>query len=480
MNTTDHYSRRDKAMAFLLSRIDYERAIAIPYHQQEFYLNRMRDLLARLGNPQEQLSIVHVAGTKGKGSTSAMIAAALSAAGHRSGLYTSPHVDRLEERLMVDNRPCSERTFVALLEQVRPIVEQMDAEGQQQTPPEPGPTYFEITTAMAMLHFATVETDIAVIEVGLGGRLDSTNVCQPLISVITSISFDHTQQLGNTLAEIAREKAGIIKPGIPVISGVIGEEARQVIADVAHQHRCRLMQLGVDFAYDYQPPRGLDQPGTLAHGKMDFENRMAGSGQRMKGIELGLVGRHQAANAAVALAVLTELSRQGWQLPEVDVRRGLANLRWPARVEIMARRPTVVIDAAHNVASVQSLLNTLEESFQAPRRLLVFATTQGKDVRGMLRLLLPHFEAVILTRYLNNPRAVSVEELDELTAELSPIPRFVCDNPSAAWHKACELTTADHLVCMTGSFFLAAEMRVEIARKPIERVEGEQSIVQRV
>jgi dihydrofolate synthase/folylpolyglutamate synthase len=478
MNVTDRYSRRNQTMAFLLSRIDYERAISIPYNKQEFHLDRMRNLLARLGNPEKRLRIVHVAGTKGKGSTSAMIAAALSAAGYRVGLYTSPHLDRIEERLMVDGLPCSETEFAALLEQLRPIVEQMDTEGRQQTSPEPGPTYFEITTAMALLHFAAAGTDIAVIEVGLGGRLDSTNVCQPLISVITSISFDHTQQLGNTLAQIAWEKAGIIKPGVPLINGVIEEEPRQVIADMARQRGCPVVQLGADFTYDYHPPRGLDQPGTQIHGTMDYENRTTGPGQRMNGIELGLLGRHQAANAAVALAALTELKNQGWRLPEVPTRHGLANVRWPARVEIVARRPTVVIDVAHNVASIQSLLNTLEESFQATRRLLVFATTLGKDVRGMLKLLLPHFEAVVLTRYLNNPRAVSVGELEELVAELSPIPRLVCDDPAEAWQRTCEITRADHLVCVTGSFFLAAEMRAEIARKPIEQLE--RSVVQRV
>ncbi len=191
LRTTDRSS--DQALEFLLSRIDYERAAITSYSQWEFRLERMRDLLARLGNPQDKLRIVHVAGTKGKGSTSAMIAAALSASGYRTGLFTSPHLDRLEERIMIDGQPCSSADLIALVERVRPIVEQMDAESfASSRPADAGPTYFEIITAMAFLHFAQASTDIAVVEVGLGGRLDSTNVCQPLVSVITSISFDHT------------------------------------------------------------------------------------------------------------------------------------------------------------------------------------------------------------------------------------------------------------------------------------------------
>jgi dihydrofolate synthase / folylpolyglutamate synthase len=447
------------AMAFLLGRIDYERALSIPYHQREFRLSRMSEFLARLGNPQDGLKFVHVAGTKGKGSTSAMIASALTSAGYRTGLYTSPHFERLEERIVVDGKPCSADQFVVLIDRVKPVVERLDREAAQMSPIESGPTYFEIITALAMLQFTEMKTDAAVLEVGLGGRLDSTNVCRPLVSVITSISFDHTKQLGNTLAAIAGEKAGIIKPDVPVVSGVVAEEPRQVIERVARENGCRLVQLGADFSYRYEPPRNLDAVDVNLHGVMDFESR---AGDRVERLELGLLGSHQAANAAVALATLNELRSRGWQLPESAIRQGLAELQWPGRIEIIARRPTVIVDAAHNLASVQSLVDTLEESFTARRRLLVFATTQDKDTRGMLQLLLPRFEAVILTRYVNNPRSVSLEQLSQWTAEISSIPRYVCENPAAAWNQVHELATPDHLVCITGSFFLAAEMRMEI------------------
>jgi dihydrofolate synthase / folylpolyglutamate synthase len=471
MSTKDYHSSRKEVVNFLLSRINYEQAISVSYTQREFRLDRMRDFLGRLNNPQDRLRIIHVAGTKGKGSTSAMIAAALSAAGYRTGLYTSPHVDRLEERLVIDGQTCPEEAFGELVAKVRPIVEQMDIQGRQQNAPEPGPTYFEILTAMALLYFVAAETDFAVMEVGLGGRLDSTNVCQPLVSVITSISLDHTQQLGNTLAKIAGEKAGIIKPGVPVISGVLEEEPRNVIAAIAQQHRCRLMQLGVDFTSRYHAPIGIDSTDSATHGRIDFQSRRSSSQWNISGVEVGLLGSHQARNAAVALAVLEELSDQGWQLPEIAVRQGLANLRFPARVEIVTRQPTVVVDTAHNVASIQSLIKTLEESFVSSRRILVFAATQDKDVRGMLRILLPHFETVILTRYLNNPRAMNLQDLEELAGERSPISRFSCTDPKAAWQQVRELATADHLVCVTGSFFLAAEMRPEIAQNPLKLAE---------
>jgi dihydrofolate synthase / folylpolyglutamate synthase len=462
-------SQRDPCRAFLASRINYEKTLSIPYQSRDFRLDRMRELLALLGNPQDRLKIIHVAGTKGKGSTSAMIAAALSAAGYRCGLYTSPHLDRLEERFMIDGQPCSASELAALVEKVRPHVDQLDTTAQNQTPSQTGPTYFEIITAMALLHFADRQTDAAVIEVGLGGRLDSTNVCDPLVSVITSISFDHTDLLGDTLTKIAREKAGIIKPQVPVVSGVLDEEPRHVIATIAHENGSHLIQLGVDFDYQYHPPRRLDNAASQSPGPIDYENRSLPGMPQFRNVELGPLGRHQAANAAVALAVLDELRGLGWQLPENDVRRGLANLKVPARIEIIARSPTVVLDTAHNIASVQSLLQTLEESFDASRRLLLFATTQGKDARGMLQHLLPHFEAVVLTQYVNNVRAVTVSDIEKIVAELSDIPRYICPDPRAAWAQIRSLATTEDLICITGSFFLAAEIRPEIAALPLGR-----------
>ncbi len=465
----------EQALAFLFGRIDYERVAAGSYGSREFRLGRMRELLARLDSPHRAYPIVHVAGTKGKGSTAAMIAAVLSAAGYRTGLYSSPHLERIEERMAIDGRACSAEELAELVDGVRPAVEIMDARADRG---QGGgrPTYFEITTAMALIQFARRRVDAAVVEVGMGGRLDSTNVCQPVVSVITTISFDHMKQLGNTLASIAREKAGIIKHGIPVVSGVCDPEPQQVIRAIARQRGSRLVQLGEHFDCSYQPPRDVQT--AESYGRMDFLARVSELEPAYRGIELGLLGSHQAANAAVAIAAVAQLRGLDWTIPERAVLEGLAGVRWPARIEVIARRPTVIVDAAHNAASIDSLLTTIDESFAVRRRWLVFATTQDKPVREMLAQLLPRFDGVVLTRYLNNPRYVPVEELLALAGEVashSPhaankgrtdLPEDVrlqcCDTPAEAWQLIQKLVSADDLICVTGSFFLAAEMRQAI------------------
>ena len=458
-------ARYGEAMQFLLGRIDYERATAAPYPARDFRLDRMHELLRRLGNPHQKYPSVHVAGTKGKGSTAAMTAAILTAAGHRTGLYTSPHLDRLEERIVIDGECCLPDQLVSLVDRLRPIVAALDAlppQGDGSSSPLSAPTWFEITTAMALLHFAAEGIDVAVIEVGLGGRLDSTNVVQPLVSIITSISFDHMKQLGSTLAAIAREKAGIIKPGVPVVSGVMDPEAQASIDEVRRQNDAPLVQLGTDFDFRYRPPRDLDQAASA--GEMDFLYPGGTDTARYENLRLSLIGRHQAANATVSLAAIEQLRQAGWKIPESAVRQGLTQIRWPARVEIVQRQPTVVLDAAHTAASVASLLQTLEESFSpSSRRLLIFATTQDKQVREMLELLLPRFERVLLTRYTTNPRSVPIKELASLATAISPIPQEKCDTPAAAWRRARELATPAHLIVATGSFFLAAELRTAIA-----------------
>lgn len=438
-------------------------------------LDRMRELLRLLDNPEKGLPIIHVAGTKGKGSTSAMIAAVLSDAGYRTGLFTSPHLDRVEERMAIDGQPCSAEEFVELVELVQPKVAVLDQAAEH------GPTYFEIITAMALCHFVRRGAKAAVLEVGLGGRLDSTNVCTPCVSVITSISFDHTKQLGETLAAIAAEKGGIIKPGVPVVSGVTADEPREVIRAIARRGGCRLQELGVDFDFEYRPPRHLERaasPGCLNFIKLRPEGAPQGAAAG-RGFALGLVGRHQAANAAVVLAVVEELRGAGWTISDAAVRRGLSEVVWPARVEVVARRPAVVLDAAHNAASIAALVEVLDESFSARRRWLIFATTQEKDLRGMLGQLLGRFHRIVFTRYRNNPRSVPPEELLALAEELrAPSPQAagekasgapemeMAPNPADAWDTVRRAAEADDLICITGSFFLAAEMRHQLAQRP--------------
>jgi dihydrofolate synthase/folylpolyglutamate synthase len=369
-------------------------------------------------------------------------------------------LDRVEERLAIDGEPCPPRDLAALINRIRPVVETMDLEPLDGPSASNRPTYFEIITALALLRFAEQRVEAAVLEVGLGGRLDSTNVCQPLVSVITSISFDHTQQLGNTLASIAREKAGIIKQGVPVVSGVTDSEPRDTIAGIARERGARLVELNRDFEFQYTPPPNLQVTPSL--GYMDFRCHAEGLEKELAGLKLSLVGQHQAANAALALVVILELKRQGWKIDEHAIRRGLAQISWPARVELIGRHPAIVLDAAHNRASVEALVASLDASFSPSPRLAIFGTSRDKDARGMLEVLMPKFDEVIFTQYVNNPRSVRPEKLDALANELSPVRRQVAADPEAAWQLACERATPDHLICITGSFFLAAEMRTVI------------------
>ena len=471
---TPAFHDRDAAVAFLFGRLDYERTRDVKYCPESFKLERMRNLLEQLGHPEALLNIIHIAGTKGKGSTATMIAAALQVAGHRTGLYTSPHLNRIEERASINGVPCSERDFVELLSIIHDAVKNLDHEvaiGERSR----GPTFFEITTAMALLHFARKQVDVAVIEVGLGGRLDSTNVCNPLVSVITNISFDHTKQLGETLAEIATEKAGIIKPGIPVVSGVSNPEARQVIRKAVAENRCELWEIDSHFSFRYKP-NIIAQ--TRPAATMSFCNKSAGIPTYMEDVSVGLLGKHQAANAAVAIATLNQLKSHGFLISEEAIRHGLTNVRCPARFEVVGFDPTIIIDAAHNVASVEAFVDTLELHFPAQPRILVFATSRDKDAAGMLRRLLPHFEHVILTRYTENPRFVDPDVLLEVATKILNETGSLADRqavvsvheqPIVAWKQAVEKASHDSLLCVAGSSFIAGEIRRVLSKGSNER-----------
>jgi dihydrofolate synthase/folylpolyglutamate synthase len=456
----------DAAREFLHSRIDYERAWAMPYGQRDFRLDRMRSLLDHLGRPQDRLTLAHVAGTKGKGSTSAMLAALLTASGRRTGLFTSPHLERVEERLAIDGQPCSAAELADLVHQLRPAVLLLDAAAAAAPPPQHGPTYFEILTALALLHFAAHGVDAAVLEVGLGGRLDSTNVCSPRVSIITSISFDHTQQLGHTLAAIAGEKAGIIKPGVPVVSGVREPEPRQVISAMARDQHSPLIELGRDLEVCYRPPSHLERSAGL--GEIDVVCRGPVCELAEHGLPLALVGQHQAENAALAVCAATLLVGPAARLPRAALVQGLAGVEWPARIEVLSRRPTVVVDSAHNLASVAALLDVLDTSFEPSHRVLVFATSRDKDAPGMLAALLPRFHHAILTQFTNNPRGLPPEQLAAAADRSLGCQLHLAADPPAAWQLAGRLASRESLVCSTGSVFLAAQIRALAQSQPLQ------------
>ncbi|HLJ09624.1 MAG TPA: folylpolyglutamate synthase/dihydrofolate synthase family protein [Planctomycetaceae bacterium] len=418
------------------------------YSADDFKLDRMRELLRRLGDPQESIPAVHIAGTKGKGSTAALTAQFLSAAGIRTALFTSPHISAFEERMAVDGTVPTQRELVELVDRIAGAVADLD-----KTPGRMSPTYFEIATAMAWLHFRDRRAEIAVLEVGMGGRLDATNVCRPQVCVITTISRDHTRQLGSSLDQIAREKGGIIKPLVPVISGVTQEPARSVIEEICRTQSAPLSLLGRDFDYDYQP--AVFEPGACSRPAVDV--RLAR--RAWSNLAIPLVGEHQARNLAVALAAVDKLGHHGWSISDLAVTKSLAQLRWPGRIEVLSRAPTVIVDTAHNWEAVAALLKTLDESFRARRRVLIFAATRDKDVAGMLRQLLPRFDTVVLTCFQNNPRHVPVETLVGMAQGLTEQRVHAAGEPAAAWKLARRFASPDDLICVTGSFFIAADMR---------------------
>jgi dihydrofolate synthase/folylpolyglutamate synthase len=440
----------DEALRWWFGRVNFEIKAPKP---SDLKLDRMRLLLERLGNPQARLPIVHIAGSKGKGSTSAMLAAVLRRAGFRTGLFTSPHLVDVSERIQIDGVPIAAQEMAELLSEIRAAAG-APARGEGEAL-DASLTFFEIATALGFLQFARRPVDWAVLEVGLGGRFDSTNVCDPRLAIITSISFDHTQQLGNTLAQIAREKGGIVKSGRPTISGVIVPEARDVIRGVCAERGSPLRERDTDFRYSHQPawfngatprwPRVLVTTWRRAWPEM----------------ELRLIGDHQAANAALVVAAVEVLREQGVPLDDNTVRAGLIEVDWPARLEVLGRQPLVLLDCAHNVASAQALADALLTSFplvQGSRRLLIFAGSSDKDLRGMLEVFAAHFDHVYLTRFAS-PRCVPPGELAQMLPPALAGTATLSTSSAQAWQQARRDARPQDLICIAGSVFLAGELR---------------------
>jgi dihydrofolate synthase/folylpolyglutamate synthase len=422
----------------------------------------MEYFLQELGNPHLAAPVLHVAGTKGKGSVSWFLAEALRRSGLSVGLYTSPHLVHLEERFVMDGQPCSP---FELAEQVELLKKAAEATSRTS---HGCPTFFEMTTALAWLLFATRKSDVNVIEVGLGGRLDSTNVCQSTLAIITSISFDHQQQLGNTISLIAAEKAGIIKKNVPVISGARHPDARSVIRAKCVETNRPLWELGVDFECTTQPkkmgPAISIDPRSNCASQMDFNPMSARiPATQMRNLALRMPGKQQADNAAIAIAAWQRLQSDGWSLPQNGMVDALANTQLCCRIEVVSTNPTTVIDSSHNVASITALISSLTDHFSPAKKTIIFACSKDKDYTCMLDQILDYADRLIVTQFQNNPRVVPVERLEEIAnAKRIHHPQVeILSAPSSqiAIDHATRSAIDNELICITGSFFLASETR---------------------
>jgi len=435
----------NQALDYLYSFVDYSLKKSSELAKADFNLERMRVLMALLGSPEQKYPSLHVAGTKGKGSTSALMASALTAAGYKTGLYTSPHLQDYVERIQIDGRPISHAQLVKLVEQVRPHVAAV-----------PKLTTFEITTALGFLHFAQQNVEAAVIEVGLGGRLDATNVVIPRVSVITSLSYDHMVVLGNTLTLIAGEKAGIIKPGIPVVSSPQKDEARVVLERVAGERHAPLTLVGREVLFA-AGEHSLDGQTLTVSSKQEAERskQAAETSQESVILRVPLLGRHQVANAATAYAAL---KASGLNVSDEAISRGFAGVTWPCRFEIVRREPPVILDSAHNQDSFEKLAQTLEDYFPGRPVLLIFGSSEDKDVGGMLAALKGRLKLVLATKAVH-PRAIEPEKIVE-TANRLGVRAEAAAPVDAALARALALAAGGgEIVLSAGSMFVTAEVK---------------------
>lgn len=465
-----------EALAYIYSFIDYERGSSYTRDRTE---NQLREaaILALLGNPHQQYSSTLIAGTKGKGSTAALIERVLREAGLRTGLYTQPDLHTFRERMRVNGRLISEDEVAELIPEIQAAVETVQARHAF------GPFItYEIGTALAFLFFYRRQIEHAVVEVGLGGRLDATNILQPLVSVITSISYDHMRILGDTLAKIATEKAGIIKPNGIVVTSAQSPEALLAIATVSREREARMVRIG---PAESDPAQTDIDAGLLPVVSYRYRPESHNEeGQRFTiwtpettyaDLEIPLVGLYQLENATVALATLEELRRQGISWDEAALRRGFAAVHWPARIEVVGHNPTIVVDGAHNGDSIQKMLQALRDTFPIHRLIVVLSLARDKDLARIMQAL-AEVDSVIVTR-MNNPRAATIETLQELLAEHAPhVAVHTAKEINEAMELALDLADDNDLICATGSLYLAAEaLRWAAARgdkRAAEEIEG--------
>lgn len=425
-----------QSLDYIYSFVDYE-SVPRPRDAVHYDLRRMDELLQRLGDPHLKYPTVHITGTKGKGSTAAMVTSALETAGFRTGLYTSPHLHTFNERIRVGDRLIADDELVALVERLKPEVTAVN-----ETATYGKLTTFELITALGFMHFEDKDVDFQVIEVGLGGRLDATNVVKPELCVITSISLDHTEVLGNTLTAIAGEKAGIIKPGVTVVSSPQDPEAEKVIRATCAEKQCPLVMVGEDITWEDMGFGGGKQNLRVAGRKDSYE------------LSIPLLGEHQMINATAAVAALELLSEKGHGIEKQHITGGLANVRWPGRLQVLKHEPLLIVDGAHNPESSRRLRQSLEHYFTYEKAILIFGASSDKNIDGMITELAPLFDSVIVTHSIH-PRAMSTQAIINEFRRHGLEARGVEDVFEAVT-VALETAGEGDLICVTGSLFVVA------------------------
>lgn len=440
--------RYQAALDFLYSFIDYETSHQ-PRSPVTYDLRRMDELLERLGNPHLKAHTVHIAGTKGKGSTAAMIASILTASGYRTGLYTSPHLIDVRERIRLDSRLITRGELVRLVSRLQPEVEAVNA-----TAVYGRLTTFEVLTALGFMFFAAKGAEFQVVEVGLGGRLDATNVVKPEVCVITTLGLDHIDVLGDTLAKITAEKAGIIKPGIPVVSAKLEVEAASVLETFCRRNHSHLIKVGKDIIFVGRGEKNGLQFGDIK-GRLDRYD-----------VELPLRGRFQQENAAAAVGAVELLAEGGYNIKAENIAYGLRTVKWPGRFQLIRKRPAVVVDGAHNPQAAVELRRAIEDFVadrKTGRRVLVIGMSSDKDYSAVADMLAPLFDSVIATSS-RHPRALAAGILAEEFARRG-CKTVTADSVGEAMGLALETAQSAGFICATGSLFLAGET-LEWARKP--------------
>lgn len=417
--------------------IDYIEQIDTP--RQRYGLEKLKQALHLMGDPQDRVPYVHIAGTNGKGSTASMLSSVLNHAGLRCGLYTSPHLQRYNERFQIAGEPISDEQLIQSVQRVQQVCEQLGGT----------PIVFEVLTLMAFELFARLDCQIAVLEVGIGGRLDSTNcIPSPQAAVVTQLGLDHTETLGDTIEQIAWQKGGIAKPGSRLVMAAQQEEAMEVVRQICRQEDC---------AFCVADPKRMQLLSSTLKGQRVLDEHF---GELL----IPLAGGHQIKNAANVLCTVEQLVQRGWEIPTEAVQDGLAAAKWSARFELLDESPYFILDGGHNPQCVQAAMDALEQFFPGKKAVILTGMMQDKDTEQMLEQMAEH-AACFVCLHPDSPRALSAEQLAQQVKERFGLPAFCCESIAQGVALAREKAGSDGLVCALGSLYLAAEVRAQFERE---------------